>query len=484
MKCSIIRRVSTEEQAKKMSLSKQLEFCTDSINNRHWTFVHDFNFENTHGYEIINHPLYLDFKKHVQQRQCDVVMLAMIDRALRDSDLWRDLCRTLQNNHVLLATPSQIYDPQNIDDEFTLNIHSAVGHRERKLIKKRTQVGRDGAKDKGKWLGGRTPFGYKYIPGDKEKPIHIVPEQAKTIRRILDLKTKYAKTEICEIFNNEGTFTKEGYRWTPRILRRVIEKHRLRFYAGLRLDKDGNEIDAIWDQVITKDEYYDYITKLKTRRSWLDNPKHLLTGLDILKCGYCGYSVRTATNRRTKYSVHYYYCSSHYTYKDCKKSKCIKMNTVDPLVIRDIILRLQKSNIIKEGLKEIENRKNDNTIRNDFVARLNTLYNKRENLIKAIEDKLLEYDEIKTRLTTIKAEINTIESKIKKMDSEIEFIDMRTIEPFKKVINKISDFELKDKRNLISILINKIKLYGTYITIDYNFPISPSGSNTIRLNFY
>ena len=102
-----------------------------------------------------------------------------------------------------------------------------MGHRERKLIKYRTQIERDKAKDAGKWLGGNTPFGYKYVPGDKEKPIHIVPEQAKVIRKILELIKKYSKTEVCKILNNDNIKSKNGYAWTPRMIRRILEKNRL-----------------------------------------------------------------------------------------------------------------------------------------------------------------------------------------------------------------------------------------------------------------
>ncbi len=64
MRCSIIRRVSTSKQAAedKTSLEDQLNECLESIKQRKWIFVKDFNFGDTHGQHMKSHPLYAEIK--------------------------------------------------------------------------------------------------------------------------------------------------------------------------------------------------------------------------------------------------------------------------------------------------------------------------------------------------------------------------------------------------------------------------------------
>jgi DNA invertase Pin-like site-specific DNA recombinase len=81
MRCSIIRRVSTEKQAaeRKNSLKEQLSECQKAIEQRNWAFVRDFNFGNCHGHEVLTHPLYAELKQHIADNKCDVIVTKVID---------------------------------------------------------------------------------------------------------------------------------------------------------------------------------------------------------------------------------------------------------------------------------------------------------------------------------------------------------------------------------------------------------------------
>ncbi len=85
MRCSIIRRVSTEQQKEKISLSDQLKKCQQTIQERDWQFIEDFNFGARHGSELQNHPIYVALKQHIENDKTDILLSAILGRALRDT---------------------------------------------------------------------------------------------------------------------------------------------------------------------------------------------------------------------------------------------------------------------------------------------------------------------------------------------------------------------------------------------------------------
>lgn len=483
MRCSIIRRVSTEKQAEKISLTDQLKQCKKSIELRGWTFIRDFNFESTHGYELKTHPLYADLRQHIINDECDVILTAVLDRTLRDTNFWVDLCTLLQKHNKLIASPSEVFDPKNLEHELTLNIKSAIGHFERKKIAERAKMGLDALKDNGKWTGGVPPFGYYWDMLDKENPVKIHSDEASILKRILDMMLKFPKTEICEILNSEKIPCRSNIQWSPRMLRRLTEKKRLAFYAGMRMNSKGILREAVWQQIITKEEYIRYIDAKKARKkAYHTNPSYLLTGLGIFRCGYCGLSVKSATNAARENSYIYYYCTGYYRGRNfCQNSKAIRMQLIDDIVINDIIKRVIDLSIIEKGYQALSEDNDKSKIESDLRKQLAAAMAKRDRLINAVENDLLSYSEIEDRMKKVRQDIHLVETKLNELYSDSVILEPELIYDRQKAILKIDNYDLEAKREIISLLIEKIILFQDKLHIIYRFPVTRSGEREIKI---
>jgi len=481
MRCSVIRRVSTEHQAEKISLTDQLKQCQRAIAERGWQFVEDFNFGAVHGEMMQNHPTYGVLIHHIETDQTDVILTAVLDRALRDTAFWINLCQLLQKYHKLIATPSEIFDPQNLEHELTLNIKSAIGHFERKKIRQRAIMGLNALKDQGGWTGGKPPLGYYYDAADKNRPVKIEPKEAEIVKKILNLSLTMPKVKLCDYINAESFTFRNKDKLTPRMVRRLLERNRLRFYAGLRLNSHGNEIPANWDAIISRTEYIKLMDAKKSRTTtWLTEPTYLLTGLGIFRCGYCGLSVKITYNKQ-RGDKKYYYCSGYYRgRKFCKNSKSVDMNFIDKIIIDDIIKRIWNIDIIEKGYKLLSE-SDDSAIEYRLKHQLNEAQKKRERLIHAVENDMLTYAEVENRMAKIREQITQIERKMAELYQDQILIDPNELYNRREAILNLPSFELSAKREIIQLLIEKIILYPQNLFITYRFPITLTGKREVRI---
>ncbi len=484
MKCSIIRRVSTEQQAEKISLTEQLKRCEKTIQERGWNFVRDFNFGAAHGSELRGHPLYLEIKKHIENNGCDVLLTAVLDRTLRDTAFWIDLCELLQKHKKKIATPSETFDPANLEHELTLNIKSSIGHYERKKIRERSIMGLNALKDKGGWTGGRPPFGYYYDPTDKEKPLKIEKNEAEILRRIFEESLKFSKVKVCEIINKDRVKFRSRDELTPRMVRRFLETERLRFYAGMRLDSKGNEIKGTWDPIIDKSMYGKLLKSKENRTStFKTNPAYLLTGLGIFRCGYCDLSVKTAANRQRENWKVYYYCSGYYRGRDhCKRSKGVHIEIIDKIVIDDIIKRVSDAVKFEKGYKNLKIKHDSDTKKQNLIKNREELNRKKERLMDAVENGLLSYVEIENRMNKIRGDLAIIESELIELSQEDNILDVSVLREWRDEISNLPSYRMNAKREIIKRFIKKIVLYEKSLHLIYNFPVKEDGSREVRIN--
>lgn len=481
MKCSIIRRVSTEQQAEKVSLGEQLRLCNESIHARAWQFVKDFNFSATHGKDLKTHPLYLQLRQHIEQNECDVIMVAVLDRALRDTGFWTDLCQLLQEHGKLIATPHQIYNPANTEQELFLNISSAIGHFERKKIRERAKMGLDALKNRGGYTGGTPPYGYTYDIAKKE--LSIDPAESARLREIFNLIQHYTKVEVCRRLAESGSTSRTGEPWTPRMLRRLLERPRLLFYAGIRTDAIGNEIRATWPAIITESELAQLIQCKKRRTTtYKTEPAYLLTGLGIFRCGYCGLSIKTAANRARKNYKVYYYCSGYLRgHGHCPSSKSIPVQTIDNLVIVDLVKRMKHLDRVFRGFQAYRQKSQVEQRSAKITAELDHLEQKKARLIHAVENDLLNYTEVEKRLNEIRDAIRIKNEELREVHTEEIKVDEATIKAIAEKIDMLPRFRIGGKRYFISNLITKIVLYEKSLHLIYRFPVTESGNREIRI---
>ena len=343
----------------------------------------------------------------------------------------------------------------------------------------------------GKWVGGRTPFGYMPDPNNKNKLI-IFEEQAAVVRRIFDMCLEGLTCyKIALKLTNEKVKTpaeyysfewKNSYHlnygvWNYKTIKDILTN---RMYIGDLVQNKRNKVNYKVKKII-KNNPENYIIVENTHKPIIEKeifyevqkriPKnvgrkdkkevHLLDGL--LYCGDCGHRI-SITSRRKKdnrcYTICNYYrsymknhvCTTHSNnYDELEK---IIINSLTNLYLNNIDKNIIKYNILNNFNKnnELQNKKELKILSNNIKQlnnNLDTIY------IDKLNKKITEEQYIRVK-DILENELNI---KTKKYNDLNNNVNTNINE---KIVNKYIDNFLSMKehsRELIINLIDKIEIF-------------------------
>ena len=347
----------------------------------------------------------------------------------------------------------------------------------------------------GKWVGGRTPFGYIQDPNNKNKLI-IFEEQAVVVRRIFDMCLEGLTCyKIALRLTNEKVKTpaeyysfewKNNYHlnyglWHAKTIRDILTN---RMYIGDLVQNKRNKVNYKVKKII-KNSPENYIVVENTHEPIIEKeifyevqkriPKnvgrnekkgtHLLDGL--LYCGDCGHRI-SVTSRRKKDNRCYTICNYYRTYM--KDYVCTThSNNYDVLekIILNTLKELCLNYIDKRKIKEeiLENINNDNkqSIKKELSVLENEINNINSNLDNIYLDKLNkiiaeeQFNRVKIKLENelkIKQD-RYIELSSNINEKKITEINHKKIEKF---IDEFLSIE-KPNRELIINLVDRIEIF-------------------------
>lgn len=365
-----------------------------------------------------------------------------------------------------------------------------------KDISKKIKSSLKAKQKEGKWVGGRTPFGYAQDPDDKNHLV-INEEQAQVVKRIFDMCLEgLSFFKIAKQLTLEGVKTPAQYysfewknnynlkygEWHSKTIRDILTN---RIYTGDLVQnkrakinykvkkvvrnnpKDFIVVENTHEAIINKD-IFDEVQKRLPKNVGRNEKKenHLLDGL--LYCGDCGHRISVQA-RRKKDNRCYTICNYYRSYM--KQKLCTThSNNYDELekVILNSLKELCLKYIDKKKIKEqaIKNMNVDNNL--NIKKNINIL----ENEIKQINDNLdsIYIDKLNKVITEeqfnrvkIKLE-NELSIKEKRYSELINVANDKVNENTKnKLINEyINKFlSMKDpSRELIVNLIDKVIIYN------------------------
>ena len=347
----------------------------------------------------------------------------------------------------------------------------------------------------GKYVGGRTPFGYTKDPDNKNKLV-INEEQAIIVKRIFDMSLNgLSYYKIADILTKEKIKTPASYynfewcgnynpslnKWNSKTIYDILTN---RIYTGDLVQNKRNKVNYKVKKVV-KNNPKDYIIVENTHEPIIEKnifnevqrklPKNvgrnekkeqnLLDGL--LYCGDCGHRISVQA-RRKKDNKHYTMCNYYRTYM--KEHLCTThSNNYDKLEqlilnnLKELCLKYLDKNKLKEFV--IENYKNINTNNNEkeieilskeinqindnldniYIDKLNKTIT--EDQFNRVKNKLeIELDRKITRLNELK-NISSEKVNEDKVDKEIE-----------KFISKFLSMD-NPSRELVSSLIDRIDIF-------------------------
>ncbi|MEV0256388.1 recombinase family protein [Streptomyces sp. NPDC050732] len=148
----------------------------------------------------------------------DVVVARSLDRYSRVTAHFASLVETLDNRGATLADVQGQCDLTSPYGRFVVTLMIAFAQLERETIQARILRSRQELRQRGQWLGGAAPYGFRIVPdGQGGKRLDLDPRTAPVIRtvvqRVIDGHTLSAEVER---LNQEGVLSPADYRKAQR----------------------------------------------------------------------------------------------------------------------------------------------------------------------------------------------------------------------------------------------------------------------------
>jgi DNA invertase Pin-like site-specific DNA recombinase len=392
------------------------------------------------------------------------------DESLQDYVAWLHLC---SEHGVKLATLSRILDPSQHSDWMLLLMEGGFSSVEMKVLKARMKEGHDQAFKKGQFLGGRVPPPYVYDHANS-RPV-IDPSQLPRMQRIWALAETMSTMAVAKETGEQLIF-----------VRRALADERLLWYQALRLDPEtGETITCAWEPCLDAEQAARISAARKRRTNGQVRRPYasLLSGLDILRCGYCGRTAKTWQDSKVRKDGSrnsYYGCQSQNEKRKCTRARLIPQFLLDEKVITNLCHVLENMQELK-GYWLAAQEKNDPS---KELALLNIEEGKeaarKQRIVAAIGEGILEFSDAKQQMQTVNNTLATLQAR------RAELVAMASRGPDWDALaisrEQFETMTVEERREIIAGAIDKIRIHENYAIIVYAFPVSPNGCE-VRLQF-
>jgi site-specific DNA recombinase len=280
-------RVSTDEQAEHgISLPSQKSRITSYCQSQGWN-LHDLYMDDGYSGKDLNRPGISKLIDDVKEHKIDTIIVIKLDRlSRRQKDVLYLLEDIFEPNRVGFKSVSEPFDTTTPFGKAAIGMMAVFAQLERETIVERVRDGKKEAAKQGRFMGGYTPYGYKF----NNKRLEINDLEAETVRLIFfEYLTGGKGYQYIADILNERHITTPGAspEWERGTVRAILKNS---FYAGL-IEHKGNMHKGQHTAIISEEDYF-RVLKIKSIRSTYDpETKHgLLTG--IIYCGECGARMR------------------------------------------------------------------------------------------------------------------------------------------------------------------------------------------------
>ena len=469
MNVVIYARYSSHNQHE-TSIEGQLKVCYDYCRRNNYTVIGEYIDRAISG-TTDNRPDFLKMIADAAKKQFQYVVVYQLDRFSRsryDSAIYKS---KLKKNgvRVLSARENITDDASGILMEAMLEGMAEYYSAE---LGQKIRRGMDLNGERCLSTGGNIALGYVV---DENKKFQIDPETAPIVQLIFEM---YAAgntvVDITNHLNAQGYKTSRGVPFNKSSLNRLLQNKR---YIGIYTYKDI-EIPNGTPRIISDDLFYKVGNMIDKRKRAPATAKakeeYLLT--TKLFCGHCknmmtGYSGTSGTGK-----VHQYYVCKNRRH-GCDKKNVAKL-AIEDFVIDKCRQLLTDDNINKIAFEVAEACKRDSENPNilRLEKQLKDIERKHNNLMSAI----MECD-IEVTRKLLYAELPKLESAKNAVEEELRLeklgqvqLSATDVKFFLTALKNGDVNDIKYRKTLIQIFVNKILLYDDRISIVFN-----SGDTTV-----
>ena len=476
-----------------ISVESQIEFCLHETKGGAYKTYPDKGYSGKN----IDRPHFQEMLQDIRQGLIDTVVVYKLDRISRSILDFANLMELFQQYHVNFISSTEKFDTSTPMGRAMLNICIIFAQLERETTQQRVTDAYYSRCQKGFYMGGRIPYGFKKVPavihGVKSSRYEILPEEAEQIRLMYELyaKPQTSYGDIARYFSEHGIF-KNGKQWgrtrLTEYLRNPIyvkaDESIYDFYKGQGVTIVNDREDFIGtngcylfrgqtEQIRKSDNMKDNILVLAPHEGfipadiWLKCRTKCLNNIDFqsgrkivhswlagkIKCGNCGYALSRKIFKNQKA---YYLCSNRLNLQNCEGCGTIHAEELERHIFREISNKVQAFSM--NGRTEQENpqakalERKILEIESEISVLMGKLLVANEVLTSYINQRILELDGQKRELL----------KQLSKCHSTQQNVDTNSIQDY---LNKWDDLTLNDKRAVVDILIESIHATEKHVEI-------------------
>jgi len=405
-------------------------------------------------------------------------------------------------------------DPVTPTDHLLLQMQGAFAEYERAQIAERSRRGKiHKAKNGRVSIMSGASYGYRYIKGIEgvQSYLEVNEKEASVVRSIFDLyvKRRLTMTQIKNHLLEKQIRSPTGKGdWSVSTISRILKNSAYRGIAyygksetceptstrlpgrsirlkgrrtpkrGVRL-RNSEEWIAIPVPAIIDNETFKMAQEITNTNKKLSlrnaKPGSLLQGL--MSCAECGYSFGLKSSGKKAAKYKYYKCTG--PCKKCTNRRGMRVEPVDEAIWKSVISMLKSPELIKaevsRRLSELDKAPilQKKKLFDDKIEKLDIDSNR---LLDAYQSGCIELEELKVRMNKIKKEKNAILHEKGEVDTGLSKKQLlglsEAITFFKEHLeDSQGNLTLEDKRKIIRLLIQEIKVGKENITIEHIIPI-------------
>jgi site-specific DNA recombinase len=342
-------RISTDEDHQPTSLGTQrerLERYSQAMED--WHVVHAF--EDQASGVTLDRPGLNQALGLARERRFDLLLVYRVDRLSRKVRQLAGLAEELDRLGIVLKSATEPLDTGSPAGRMMLQMLGVFAEFEHATIVDRVTAGLERRVREGRWMSGRTPYGYTRGEG------LLVPDSAKApiVRRIFQLyaEGKLGTTAIARTLEAEGAPAPRKHGWSPNALQLILANPA---YRGLV--RWNGAVHPGLHEPLVDEETFERAQQILRRRGEdaslrRGNPsKFLLSGL--VRCDHCGraYVGTSAHGRNSRYT--YYACSTRYKYGPAKcNGERLPKDRLEAAVLAQLAELYRDSGLIERALAD------------------------------------------------------------------------------------------------------------------------------------
>ena len=510
IRVAIYLRVSTEEQAKEgYGIRYQEERLRAFVKSQDYV-LNERHIYNDEGYsgslEIEHRPELKRLFEDAKKKEFDMVLVYKLDRFFRRIILLLTAVEELVGYGIGFKSANEPFDTSTHYGRYMMASMGALAELEREVIKERMMAGRRSAAKTGKWVMGLPPYGYKV--NKQNGHLELDGEEAKVVRNMFEWSVyeRLSTHKICKRLNNLKVLTRFGRYpnirrktaeiWYKRTIGRILTNETyagVAYYQKYKRKKGGiNEITdaenlkdpngwiAIPVPAIISRELFEMTKQrlVKNKEMSERNQKTTYLFSKVLYCGYCGLRL-TGYTSPNKYGGCKEYRGGRNQKSDnnplsnsnrCKSCGYHAESRIMPVwdTLKDLLknptyIMKHLENYASNGKKAEDVQKKIDRVDREVEG----VEKKRGKLVNLyLEDGVMEYSVYKQRLGEIEQELNMLKlervnySQLVTSQSDKKEVVGVLKNTYNKLKSRLDNASYETKREVITLLVNKIVLFG------------------------